>query len=536
MTEPTPLPPGPSRIAKQAAARDAAEPPPGTIVCTPGYLDDAVQAVGRALAASASALGLYQHGDTLTRVAEADDTERPGISRAPGSPVLRPVDNACLAVYISRVCELVRWDGRKNDYSAIDPPRRVVDGVASIADRFGFPDLRGFISAPIVTPDGRVIAAPGYDEATGLYLAAALPLPPTPDSPTKLDASAALDYLAADILGTFAQTWATPADESAAVAAILTVLLRRILPTAPIVAIDATTPGSGKTLLAEVFATIATNRPPALVSLTRDAAETEKRIGAVLMAGDAVINHDNLSFPLRSDIHCQMATAPEVALRVLGASRVTRVPTNVATLITGNNLTLLGDLPRRVLRIGLDPRCEHPERRRFDRDAVAHARAHRAAAVAAALTLVRAYLIAGAPDVGVTPYGSFELWDRMVRRPVVWAGFPDPLDAAADLSSQDHELTAVADLLAAWHDQYGDRPMTAPEVIRDAEAQLMTGQTRHQALADAIQEATGHRQTDARALGNLLRGYAGRWLDGRRVVKGKKSRAGMSWAVEVNRV
>jgi hypothetical protein len=59
-------------------------------------------------------------------------------------------------------------------------------------------------------------------------------------------------------------------------------------------------------------------------------------------------------------------------------------------VLTGNNLSLAGDLPRRVIICRIDPETDQPFARQFDLNPLAHVLEHRAAMLAAACILIRA--------------------------------------------------------------------------------------------------------------------------------------------------
>src|SRR5262249_56083848 len=97
----------------------------------------------------------------------------------------------------------------------------------------------------------------------------------------------------------------------------------------------------------------------------------------------------------------------------------------VTILATGNNLGIAGDLTRRALLCSLDARCEHPERRSFEFDPIAVARTERGRLVVAALTVLRAWHVAG-ERIEPPPLGSFEEWSHRIRAPLLWLGQADP--------------------------------------------------------------------------------------------------------------
>ena len=84
--------------------------------------------------------------------------------------------------------------------------------------------------------------------------------------------------------------------------AILTALDRRSVTAAPLHAFTAPAAGTGKTLLVDIVAH-ARDRPQMPVicqGAHGNEEELEKRLGAALLAGDAVISIDNCERPLRA--------------------------------------------------------------------------------------------------------------------------------------------------------------------------------------------------------------------------------------------
>src|SRR6516164_278887 len=120
-------------------------------------------------------------------------------------------------------------------------------------------------------------------------------------------------------------------------------------------------------------------------------------------------------------------------------------------LATGNNITFRGDMIRRGLVCNLEALDERPELRAFQRDTLEFAADNRGAYVAAALTIVRAYLVAGSPKV-CGPFGSYAAWSTMVRSPLVWLGEPDPVISMEGLRDEDEELSNISEFVQQWLD------------------------------------------------------------------------------------
>lgn len=478
----------------------------------PGKLPAILDQIGIALAESCE--NLFSYTGRLVRVYAAPETASSGVHRPHGALVLHPVDSAHLTELATAAAVHERYDARTEGYKPCDCPRRAADAYLA---RGNWPELRpltGFIEAPTITLDGRLIHEPGYDSETGLYLAAAT-IPgwkPPPAKPSADEARAALDVLLELVAEFPFVAWE---DRAAFVAGVVTGLLRRPLPAAPWLAVTAPTPGTGKTLIAETFAIIATGRRASVLSLGHDDAEAEKRLAGVLLAGDAVIALDNIERPLKGDLLCQVATQQFVRLRPLGASGMLSIPTHALMVATGNNLSIVGDLKRRVALIRLDAGQERPEQRSFSRDHLEDVFIRRGELIRAALTLPLAYLAAGAPGIeGLHPLGGFEQWDRMVRRPLTWLGLPDPLKASEGLREQDPDLEGMRLLLAAWRDAFNDKPMTAAELVSAGMAyQIVSQLYEYPELRDALQMVCNEKP-NARRLGYWLRNHRDRIVDG----------------------
>ena len=109
---------------------------------------------------------------------------------------------------------------------------------------WAFPILTGILLAPTLRANGAVLASPGYDRSSGLFLDfQGASFPEIPDSPTKEEAREALDVLC-DLLAQ--SPFVSPADRSVALSYLLTILVRPTLPTSPLFAFSATTRGTGK--------------------------------------------------------------------------------------------------------------------------------------------------------------------------------------------------------------------------------------------------------------------------------------------------
>ncbi len=396
---------------------------------------------------------------------------------------------------------------------------------------WAYPPLAGICESPTLRADGTVLCEPGYDEATGLYYDPGdLRFPALAPEPDRPAADAALGRLA-DPLRDF--PFRSDVDRSVALAALLTAVVRPAIARSPMFLFDAHTPGSGKTLLADLCSLLATGRGVPRLSPT-GAVETEKRITALLMSGTRVALIDNIQGALGNPSLDAALTADDWQGRELGKSTMKRLPMDILWLATGNNLAVRGDLMRRALRCYLSTQLERPETREgfAHPDLLGHVRTCRPALVVAALTVVRGYLHAGAPHQGAPPLGSFEPWDRFVRSPLIWLGLADPVESQRSLRQEScDDLDDWGDLLAAWQ---VCSPRAAPlsEIV---EVARRSGDDPAR-LRAALESLTGAAIGDsdfAKKLGNRVRSLRNRVFDGRRLVSpGPRTKRGRTWRVE----
>jgi hypothetical protein len=118
-----------------------------------------------------------------------------------------------------------------------------------------------------------------------------------------------------------------------------------------------------------------------------------------------------------------------------------------------------GDLIRRSVVCRLDPKVERPELRQFAYDPIADAKDHRAELVAAVLTILRAYHVAGYP-ARPTRLQSFEVWSDTVRGALVWLGAGDPAGTVDRLRKVDPVLASLTAVLLTWRGVFGSELTT----------------------------------------------------------------------------
>jgi hypothetical protein len=307
-------------------------------------------------------------------------------------------------------------------------------------------------------------------------------------------------------------------DRAVALSLIFTAVARRGLPFAPLHGLDAPVAGSGKSKIVDIACILATGHEAGVIAQGETREETEKRLSALLMRGDPIIAIDNCELPLEGALLNQALTQHWVELRILGFSKSITAQTTSVFAATGNNLIVKGDLTRRSVIGRLDPQCERPELLKFDYDPIADAKENRGEIVAAILTLLRAWHIAGQPN-RPDPLQNFVQWSDTVRGALIWLDVGDPARTMDRLRETDPALAELRAVLTVWRDKFGGEPTTVSAAIAAASERhpvIPDGPWRfvNQALWDALYEVAGRAGAiDNTRLGKWLGKHAGRIIN-----------------------
>jgi hypothetical protein len=461
---------------------------------------------------------IYQRGGQLVRIIRDESPAGKGVRRALApriellpSPLLR-----------ERLAANARWvtAREKKDGGVVEtaerPPGWCVAAVHARGEWLGVRHLESVVSYPVLRPDGSILDVPGYDAATGLLLEPAGPVPPIPTSPSRRDAVTARDVLA-EVVRDF--PFERPAHRAAWFAGLLTPLARfAFTGPAPLFLADSNTRGVGKGLILDCISEIVTGERFCVATYTNDSDELRKRITSLALGGDRLVLLDNLEGKFGNPVLDAALTATSWEDRILGGNRMAKTPLFAVWYGSGNNIAVAGDTARRVCHLRLETAEERPEERAdFLHPALlSWVGQSRGRLLAAALTVLRGYHLAGRPNMGLPAWGSFEGWSGLVRSAVVWVGLPDPgetrllLQEAADVAGQ-----CMGALLACWQQMDPDRHgLTAAEVIDRLykHPPVAAVPSYHAEMKDAIEALLA--KPDARGLGFKLRSYRRRVFGG----------------------
>lgn len=440
---------------------------------------------------------IYVRGQQLVRIGKAPDIQSNDISRDDEQAVIVPAGQEYLRRTLTQRAEFQVYRRREREWVAVDCPRDLAANIALAGDWPQLPALTGIATAPFMRPDHSLCDKPGYDRASRVFLAPNATFPAIPGKPSKDQAVQATK----DLLAPFDEfPFATEEARAAFAAHLLTAAARHALDVSPAYVYTAPLAGTGKSLLSGMAARIEHGTPPAMRPFPDNDDELRKSLLGSLLAGDTTLILDNVlnGHRVRSPILCSFITSAVYQDRKLGSSENPRLVNRCTVVATGNNITPSGDLARRCIIVRLDANSENVRNRDFlIRDIAGYVDLRRPQLLAAALTIIRAYVTAGYPDVG-RPLPSFETWSRLVRDPLLWLGYADA--AATQEQEADDEIAPLRTAFAALFEWMPCKEFAARDIARACD-----GYAANTALREVLEAAGCSDASDARKVGYWLR-------------------------------
>jgi hypothetical protein len=410
---------------------------------------------------------LFMQASRLVRVGR-DEKQRPVIVQMGVSEVKEVLTHS--ANFYRRLKKSSEEEG-EDVLISVSPPKEIAEQILARQAQspyLPFPALDTIVETPVLRPDGSILDTPGYDKQTRLYyvLTSGMEECLVPENPTPEEREAAL-ALIWQAFGEF--PYAGEADRANALALLLTPIVRPAIKRhVPMALADAPKRGTGKGLLCDGVTIVAAGDTAPILTMSENADELQKSITALLMEGATIIIIDNITERLQSKHLDAVLTSDIWRSRILGASKMTRVPQRATWIATGNNIRLGGDLPRRCYRIRLDAKMSRPDKRRdfTIRDLATWIKEHRAELVRALLILARAWYVAGKPqDEDLPAMATFTGWVRTVGGILKHAGVRGFLANLDQLQEQNDEESAQWEaFLLTWLERFGDAWVTTADI------------------------------------------------------------------------
>ena len=454
----------------------------------------------------------YQRGGIMVTI-----TTDPGTLETSVKPLSLP----SLIRVLAGLAVWQRYDKRSEEWVVCDPPEKHARVLHDATVYPHLPVLNGIARQPYLRPDGSLMLSAGYDAATGMFGVFNAQRFKVPTTPTRLEAERALLELT-DLLSEFA--FKTAHDQAAALASILTAVVRPSLSLAPMIHVKAPSIASGKSYLCELLTAFATPQKGTPHSFPADDEECRKMLLAELLMAPAVIEFDNLTSDLMPHkALCTALTSEFISGRILGQSKTAEVGTRALFLSSGNNVDPVRDMTRRVITITLDPACETPAARDFTKQPVSAVRTNRGHYVSLVLTIVRAWHCAERPQSDCKTIANYNDWSGYCRQSLLWLGLPDPAKCIFEAMCDDPDRELVGDFLLAWRKRFGKTPALVKDVINAGLTRGINCSFIEEALLEAITDIAGERDgsINRKRLGWWIKRHAGQVVNGLRFVQDK---------------
>ena len=424
---------------------------------------------------------LFKSAGSLARIVTADGTPR--------------IEHASEDTAYGLLIRIADWYViERGDERDTKPPRDVAKDILAFPDD-ALPELEAVVTTPVFDRHGRLISEPGYHAHAKLWMHAVGGEAPVqvPTKPTEAEIDRALELLTEHLLVDFPFT--EESDQAHALAAILLPFVRRMIdgPT-PVHLIEAPTPGSGKSLLAELVSIVATGRSCESTTVTRNEDESRKKLTAILSRGNQIVVIDNVKGGLESAQLASAITAEIWSDRILGKTQMVDFPNRALWLVTGNNPKLTMEIARRCVRVRLEPVEERPwERVTFTHDPIREwAKEHRQSLVWAVLVIVQGWVASGMKP-GAKTIGSFESWARVIGGILHHAGVPGFLEDTEKLYDMaDTEGTEWRAFTTIWWERLGSSPVGVRELLELADKHDLIGFAYSARTEAAQRQRLGH--------------------------------------------
>lgn len=440
-----------------------------------------------------------------------------------------------------------RRDGETIDVVA-DAPAWLSTNILQLQAWHGIRDLEGVRWAPFIRRDGSVAGLKsGYDAASRYWIE-------TDEDWTPLEAPATWQSVREAIDTLFALIDEFPFQNDAGKSVWLATILTRLARPAfdgpsPLFVYNATTPASGKSLLAKLAGIIADGKPPGMMTLSRDEEELRKLLTASLRDAEGFLVLDNVTGKTGSPTLDRFLTCTVWEDRILGKSEKVLLPNLTVPVITANNASFRSDTGRRALSLMLSPDVENPELRRFRiADICSHALQERQRLLIAAMRILQWHFQNGLPQVkkfrhrndlgndvmaSVEPFGSFEGWSRVVRQALINAGLPDPVMTNEALKTVDEKKWQRRLFIEAWRDWDSGWEGSAKEMLAITFPDCQDCPEEATGLRDAIVTLIGDSRKPGpptpTELGNQIREFQGTLFSNCRIENVRHTNTGVRW-------
>lgn len=347
-----------------------------------------------------------------------------------------------------------------------EPPPTIVNDFITFPPEW--PELNGVLRIPSLRHDGTVSHTTGYDADAKVWYE---PDPIFKDIVIPEDPGQEwIDWAKSVLLYPISQFPFVDGPGGAIAVLLERVAMRMLNGPRPLYVFDAPVPRTGKSLLAQMLASVLFGSESPTTSWPGgDDTELEKRITAILRAPDEVIFFDNIDDEsVESAALARLTTSTTWRGRILGQTESLNMPNIVTWMLTLNNARLSKDLANRSVLVRLDTGHANPQGRTFELKApLRYVIDHRAEMIQAAIILVRAWVVAGMPrdPALANVMGGFERWLHVVGGTLHFAGIPGLSESLIAATERETTKDDEEAMISLWRHSYGQNVIGTRAVL-----------------------------------------------------------------------
>jgi len=387
-----------------------------------------------------------------------------------GNTVVSAIGNHTARVWLNELRTFTKWNTQKGKRVVTDPPMPLIDDLLGCERYADVPELIGISQQPFLRKDGTMMLDPGFDQATGIYGAFQPNAFNVPERPTKDQAVAALGELAG-LLGEF--NFVSPIDRAMMVVGILTAAMRSSITIAPFFLNRAHQIASGKSYASQLMQAFAMGWDPDSVRIPESIPQTKeewtKSLPAIFIGSPPAVWFDNFvdDIPDHPDL-CAIFTTGAMSARLFGRNDK-KVTVQARSFVsgTGNNVGICEGMSRRVAVINMD---KVPGHGAYKANPLRTVLLNRPKFVSLAMTIVRAWIVAGSPQTPCIHVDSFDHWTQLCRQPLMWLDQQDVGSAFQTTQVADPDAELWERFCAAWDKFIGTKAITLANALKDAQA------------------------------------------------------------------
>lgn len=297
----------------------------------------------------------------------------------------------------------------------INPPDDLTMDILSLG-HWDFPEIEGVLDTPVLKPNGRILERAGYDYDLKSYYK------PTKEfidfgineKPSDAELSMAIDFIL-DIFDQF--PFKNEASVANTIGCLITPFISQIITgDIPLCLISANQKGTGKGLISDVVAAVATTNKTFKMGYVNKDEECRKQITSVLMSGPSIVIIDNVEGDLKGASLARLFTSRVWSDRELGKNKTVRLPNNAVWMATGNNITLRGDLSRRCYPVTMESKTSTPwERKGYKHpNLIKYVTDNRVKIITCIFTMIRRWWNDGHKQGKTSGMASFSSWAEII--------------------------------------------------------------------------------------------------------------------------